>query len=187
MIHRLWLGATTPEMAWTTKTLRQLNPEVEVIEHRWPPDEAVKLAQATAHLVLPDSHNQARHVANIARLVLLRDFGGWWVDYDLIPLVPFAELPVNATAEHRTGLRCNCWMSFEADHPALHAALDHIALTASGDYLSQSNRISGEWMLSDIWGDDVERLRMTIDSDGMINPEALHWGVHVCSLLRGQV
>ena len=171
-------------MAWTSRPLRQLHPGIALIEHRSAPGEAAKIAAETAHLVLPDERNQARHLANVARLVLLRDEGGWWSDYDLIPLVPFTNLPMNATAAHWLGMRCNCWMAFEAGHPALTLALDLIVAAADGPP-TYSTQVSGERILDAACNDDVARMQLCLDSNGLVNTAAEPWAIHLGGSLRG--
>lgn len=176
MIHRYWRG--DPPDEWTGRVLRRLHPGIPVTD--WTPDTApaaaLDLAAGTAHLVVPARHVQ--HEANIVRLVLLWEHGGWWADHDLVPLDPFPTLPSPATAGHRYGRRCNCWLAFPAQHPALADALDAIAATAPGPP-RQAADVSGEGLLTRLWGDDIGRLPLPVDASGHPNPDAPRWAVHL--------
>lgn len=178
MIHRAWIGA--PGAYDFHDTLAALNPGVEIRD--WTPatipDQWADLAARSARFVLESDAD--RHWANVVRVCALNEHGGWWADHDLEPLVPFADLPFPATALHRSGNRCNCWLAFPADHPTLREALyriDH-AQPRPPHHLRErraSTIVSGEQLLN---GTDVPGVLLWREWDGTINSDASAWAIH---------
>jgi 2-hydroxychromene-2-carboxylate isomerase len=130
----------------------------------WP--DYVRLAKQTAHLVR--EQDQANHIANVVRLGILLTYGGWWVDWDLTPLSSFHDLPFPATAAHRNGIRCTCWMAFPKQHRVLARALMAIK-HSSGSPAGLAAEVSGEQLLDALWGDEVARVLVHRDVDGKVN------------------
>lgn len=176
-IHRYWTGdAPTPLGPWGCSVLAN-SQRAQVLD--WTdatlPTHIYDAAEAGRGRV--HHADAARHRANIVRLALLAEFGGWWADHDLIPLVDFSTLPFPATAEHRGGMRCNCWLAFPPAHPALIETLAR-AMTAPVDPHGESRSVSGERLLNSVCSDEVARVRLLIDVDGRFNDAAQPWAVH---------
>lgn len=149
-VHRYWQGL--PPAVDYANRFTALGMQV----HTWGPDtlsaEWADLAAATAHLVVPT--RQAHHVANVARLGLLFDHGGWWADHDLEPLRPWSALPAPASGAYSWGDRCSCWLAFRRHHPLLRVALQSIAATPDGPPRT-AVEVSGEAMLGRVWPPSV--------------------------------
>ena len=142
MIHRYWQGsASTVNFI---DRLRELNPGVEIQD--WSPSTlpvwVSELASMSADRVV--EHRQAQHWANVARIGLLVEYGGWWADWDLNPKVPFASLPFPATAAHGDrGFRCNCWMAAPAADAGMTALAEDLKKTASREFHGVRRRCDG--------------------------------------------
>lgn len=163
-VHRYWSGdrprpdaqLPDPVVDWTDDDV---------------PLEYLHLADTTAHLVVPDPRQQLRHRANVVRLGLLYEHGGWWADYDLTALASFSTLPSVATASHGT-TRCNCWLAFPARHPCLRTALDAIADQPDAEP-RLSVYVAGEEFLTALWSpEEVPHVPVFVDVNGSTNPGA---------------
>lgn len=177
IVHRYWSGPPDPMADDSGRALLELNPEATLVD--WSPRSvpaAVRaLIDATAGLVV-DAH-QIRHAANVVRLWALYDLGGVWVDHDVTCYAPFSVMPSPATAAHRNGHRCNCWLQFPSGHPALVEALSAIVDAPQGAAKS-STEVSGERLLQRLWGDEVQRVTVHRDIDGRVDPSAHRWFDH---------
>lgn len=159
MIHQYWSGPNKPA---SILNAREWNDDSV-------PLEALDLAHKTVHLV--DPRDSYRHRANIVRLYLLYFYGGMWADYDMEFVGSLTDLPSVATAAHRPGVRCNCWMAFPAGHQALEQALEAIAALPEQPP-RRSPFVSGENLLSRLWGSEVAEVLVYVDIDGRVNEEA---------------
>ena len=137
------------------------------------PDDVLDLAAAP--VVAPA--DALRHRANVVRLWVLHERGGWWADSDLLPVRPFYELPSPATAGHAGRGRCSCWLAFPAGHPVLAAALNYVA-DAPPSTTAASREVSGEALLDDLCGSDVARLDLPWDAVGQRTGGEL-WADHL--------
>lgn len=161
MIHQYWSG---PDRPAPMERAQQWSPATV-------PPEWLRLVEQTSHLVVPVDHR--RHEANVIRLHLLYTHGGMWADYDLRFIGPITELPSPATASHQPGVRCNCWMAFPAGHPALLQALTAITeLVGTAAAPQRSPNVSGEALLSGLWGPEVAEVPLYEDINGRINETA---------------
>lgn len=177
MIHRYWTGDATPPLdPWALDVLCSTQQHAEVTD--WTdetlPQALVELLDTVNDQVRPE--DVPRHRANVVRLWLLHQYGGWWTDHDFIPLVSYETLPFPATAAHRGGERCGCWVGFPAGHPALALGLKIIATAPPSN--ERSRDVSGDGFLNRIAGDDVVRMKLYIDVDGRMNDGATPWGIH---------
>lgn len=187
MLHRFWEGPPNPSSAWQHTLLSELNPFDEVVD--WSPTTLpTGLQDLLGHcsdMVRPE--DEVRHRANIIRLWLLNEFGGWWVDHDLIPLRPFDSLPFPATAAHgRT--RCSCWLAFPAGHPLLWQALNS-ATNAPRSSTASSIEVSGEHLitrLTDGRFKHVPGIQLPIDGHGHPIEGAEPWAVHLYNHRNGE-
>jgi hypothetical protein len=78
-VHRFWTGAPRPGHQWTTAVVQWAHPDADVAEwttETLPPD----------LLALLDPGDDPRHLSNVARYWLLHEYGGLWLDHDVIPL-----------------------------------------------------------------------------------------------------
>lgn len=93
MIHRYWSGPVTPVyVSRFGAQLRALHPSWEV--HDWSltslPTQLIELCRPSTANVR--GHEAVRHVANVSRYWLLHEYGGVWVDCDVMPVRPFDDL-----------------------------------------------------------------------------------------------
>ncbi len=174
LTHRWWSGPD-PAPTDTDRAHRDLGHELRDWTTGDLPPEIEHLTERLVPLVVPE--HEHRHRANVARLWILLEHGGWWADHDLTPLVPFDSLPFPATAAHRAGNRCNCWLAFPKGHPALTATLAALAETPPAAP-QRSPWVSGERVLDRFVGDDVARLTLPVDADGKPNRGAVQWCRH---------
>jgi hypothetical protein len=183
LIHRYWHGDTSPPLgAWGAALLRSTQ-SVTITD--WTDDTLPAtvraLADSCAGLVRPE--DEPRHRSNVVRMALLYEMGGWWCDHDLLPFVDFTTLPFPATAAHRFGRRCTCWLAFPERHEALDRALD-VVCKARPNPRGHSTQVSGEALLDRLVGADVAKLRLLVDVDGQRNPDAEPWAVHLHATAR---
>lgn len=178
LIHRYWSGPPNPLEPWLGQVVRQFNPGDEVrdwTDETLPPGTLSILRYADRQVRPVD---RMRHRANLIRLMLLADMGGRWADADLIPLTPFASLPLRTTAAHGA-FRCNSYLSVGAPrHPAILEAL-RLALAVPFDGKARSVDVSGERLLERVLPDDFARLQLPIDSAGYRLPGGGPWAVHL--------
>jgi len=170
-IHRYWTGdAPLPCISalgaqyaapfavirdWTDETL--------------PPD--IKDAIDAVTDYVPEEQ-RARHRGNVARLHLLRRFGGLWLDHDVILLsIPSQQAPWTAWAGSSL---CSAIMCFDPDDLRLGKAISAIAPAES------SIDASGERMLSRLWASapEITYHHLAYDRDGVRNPMARVWAIH---------
>lgn len=182
MIHRYWTGDEPPPLEpWLSKCLRSLNPDMELRE--WHDDTLPRSIRTLAdvHEDQVQSADRIRHRANIIRLALLAEYGGWWYDYDVVPLCPVSALPVPVVGAH--GGLCNSFLGYPAGHPELAAALDAITAHPADD-TARSTDVSGENFLQPIL--TAHRVSYPFDSSGQFihGVFAVHLYNHQRSLCR---
>lgn len=160
MIHRYWTG--DPVSEWSGKAIRSLHADVEVRD--WTDD---TLPRALVEWL--DQHNddviagdRLRHRANLVRYWLLNEYGGWWVDHDVVLLERLNSLPYPMAAAHHT--LCTCVLGLPAGHVMLTEALRRIneARPSQG----RSMDVSGERFLDRLRTPDVTLLPLAYDSLG---------------------
>lgn len=164
LVHRYWSGDAAAESGDLSLA------GVDVVD--WRDDDVpswlIEMADATAWRVT--AGDELRHRANVVRLGLLFEYGGWWADHDVTALARFELLPSPATAAHRGGHRCNCWLAFPAKHVALAHAL---AAIDRGRNRGRSMVVSGESLLHELWSsDEVARVLVRFDIDQRENMDA---------------
>lgn len=177
MIHRYWAGVARPSHQFTSSVLRRVHPEFDIRD--WTdgdlPKPLMKILEASTHKVRPEF--AMRHRANVVRLWVLREYGGWWVDHDFLALTPFDELPFPATAQHADGTRCNCWLAFPPNHWLLEQALDHICEFEPHQPRS-SMEMSGEGLLTKLADSTISAIRLPLEVDGTRVLGTSLWGIH---------
>lgn len=79
LIHRFWIGPQHQDYRWITLTVQRAHPDAEVVD--WTietlPSDLLKL------IVIGDD---PVHISNIVRYWMLYEFGGLWLDHDVVPL-----------------------------------------------------------------------------------------------------
>lgn len=174
VIHRYWEGEPFPLTGYITSVLRNLNPEPV---RDWTPETLP--SRVIPYLAGIDDQvgesDQMRHRANVIRLALLYEYGGWWYDHDVFPLTPVRMLPFPVVACHGARM-CNSFMGFPAGHPELKLALDRIAVNPPGSLSSPV--ASGEILLNEIV--TVPKISYPFDAAGRRipftpNPFAVHF------------
>jgi len=78
-VHRFWTGPSLPGQGWATAVVQRAHPDAEVAG--W------TLETLPADLLsLLDPGDDPRHLSNVVRYWLLHEYGGLWLDHDVIPL-----------------------------------------------------------------------------------------------------
>lgn len=91
-----------------------------------------------------------QHEANVARVGLLYEFGGVWLDHDM---EVHGAIPEGVfVGRHENGTPCNCVMSFPSRHPLLARLLEIILRPIRGHWSGPTpprpaTEISGEVLL----------------------------------------
>lgn len=178
MIHRYWNGPKWHGSSFTGSVLRKLHPDIEVKE--WGdehlPDDVLNLIDETLCFVVPS--DAGVHRSHVVRWWVLREYGGWWVDHDVIPLQSFETLPLLATAAHRGGSRCPSWMAFPKGHWLPDTALRHIALSKTGRP-RRAIEFSGGGLLDALADPSIDALPIPIEMDGTREDGVPLWMVHL--------
>lgn len=117
--------------------------------------------------------DQLRHRANLARLWLLNEHGGWWVDHDVILTARLDTLPYPMAAAH--GTLCSCVLGLPKQHPTLTAALEVVDANEPSD--RRSPVVSGEALLNRLRTPDVRLLPLAYDASGRSLGGT--WAVHL--------
>lgn len=170
MIHRYWDDPdTTPaHSAWTTKVITNLHPEHEL--HDWTRDDLPdKLLTLLDELDVNVRHEDIpRHHANIVRWWLLREYGGIWLDHDILPLRNLSSPTRDYTAAVGNE-RVSCVLSFVRSdlvnkifdticNNARNCPPDSTSMEASGD------RVLNRFLNPSIWA-----RQLPFRSDGKVN------------------
>jgi hypothetical protein len=163
LVYRYWHGPKFDGFDWIASTVR--NTVGEFIQYSEPPilDERVRKI------------DQIRHYSNLKRLQLLYEFGGLWLDCDIIPLIDLRRsYPYTASLGGRREGSVMCFP--EPKHEFLWSALNKIDSTTDNN--TQGSKISGAHMLESLPNFGVERVEMfSHDAKGRLvsrNPLVIH-------------
>jgi hypothetical protein len=179
MIHRYWHGPPADE--WTGKCLRSIHPDMQVTD--WTdellPEQVVDWLYEHQHDVREADY--FRHRANMVRLWLLNEYGGWWVDHDVLLLQPLTTLPYPMVAAHGT-MACNSVMGLPAGHPLLAEMLTVADAAQPSD--ARSPDVCGERVLDRLRHDhpDVHLLRLAYSPAGRWQHST--WAIHLYNWMR---
>lgn len=175
MIHRYWTGPAPATEPWVGWVVRGLHADVRDWSDATLPAELHRFLDQMGGRVR--AQDTLRHRANIVRLWLLREFGGVWLDHDVVPLRRLDDDERPFAAAHG-GTLCNCAMGFDQGDPLLTDALDLIgAAPRSRDALSPV--VSGELLLGDLWSRRVEWRQLPFDALGRATRGAEPWALHL--------
>jgi len=120
-IHRYLEGEPPPYHDWATEVIGHLHPGAELVT--WTRRDFDGVGGADA--VIPK--DLVRHRSNVARLEVLREHGGLWLDNDVVPLVNLLDhAPAYTAAFGRS--REGCVMRFPAGHPFLVEAVARVGV-----------------------------------------------------------
>lgn len=100
--------------------------------------------------------DEIRHRCNIIRWWMLYHHGSYTIHHDLIPLVPFVELPFPVTAAHTDEWRCSSFLAFPKGHEVPAYALEAIDRAPRCE-TGAAPEVSGERLLDRLAG-DIPRL-----------------------------
>lgn len=174
MIHRFWCGDNPTPYPIIDRYVESMFPTVD-----WTldtiPSYAHDLISSTSHLVSDEDFN--RHAANIARLAILHENGGVYLDHDIIPLCDIVNLPrpfIGSYGGVHT-MVANGVMGFDAGHELLKFCLDAIPDSRPGPV----PQVSGSWLIADHFTADVTLINMACDMAGQPlpgEPFAFHVG-----------
>jgi hypothetical protein len=173
VIHRFWDGPGEPPY----KNFTGLLTRREVTD--WTMDTlpvAIKTQVEELDHLAPEGRLE-RHRSNIARVLLLIEFGGVWIDYDVLLLKPLPDQPVAFTAGVG-GEVCSCVMSFPKGDRRLRQVME--GLKARTETLTTLDSVLAPAVNSSVWVRDLP-----FDSNG--NRAGLDmWAVHLWGTSHGE-
>lgn len=144
-IHRYLEGEPPPYHDWATEVIGHLHPGAELVTWTRRDFDAVR-----ENAVVPE--DLVRHRSNVARLEVLREHGGLWLDNDVVPLVNLLDhAPAYTAALGRS--REGCVMRFPAGHPFLVEAVARVGVAWTrrpGPLPRRSVEVSGAMLLSSV-------------------------------------
>lgn len=140
-IHRWWQGDPSPHEPWLKLVIENLNPHFEVIDHSDTPT-GLKTDQVAPGDLL-------RHTSNLARYQILNQYGGIWIDHDVIPLRALDELTqYGPSIASINGSPVGCFMAFPPGHPLLVEAISRVEAAPASSL--KAYQVSGGDLLADI-------------------------------------
>jgi hypothetical protein len=164
------MGPPNPQHSWITKVVHSLYPEVLDWTFDTLPPKLVKLL---------DPNDSPRHISNVVRYWLLHEYGGLWLDYDLIPLKSLTGAPQPWTAALH-GRREGCAMWFPSPRHPMMADLIAAALTSTHTYTPHR---SGAHLLERVGRRHIdvklESRVLPIDAKGRRTFKEEVWAVHL--------
>lgn len=176
-VHRFWHGNSPPPYPvidrYVAKSYQTLDWSFDNLP--WLVQSLAKESAERVELV-----DIPRHYANVARICILLEHGGVYLDHDIIPLTNLETLPGPFIGSYG-GIHRAVWpgvMSFPADHPMLLDALCHLYEPGEREGLLE---VSGSQLLADCLTDDVTLRTLSCDSTGFPipgDPFAFHVGAH---------
>lgn len=165
-VHRFWHGDSHPPYPvidnyvaqsydvrdWTLNTVPNL---IELYE------------SSSRFIPAPD---QLRHISNIARLLILVEHGGIWLDHDVLPLTDLESFPRSFAASDGGTFPSiwSCLLAFQANHPTLHCALDSIKSLSSYTPVPVA---SGSQLLNRFRTPDITLHPLACDAMGLPSPQ----------------
>jgi hypothetical protein len=170
LIHRYWTGnLPKPEVS---KFAGQIAVTQGVLkdwdDYTLPPD-IKEYADSLNHLVPPEY--LARHRSNVVRLELLNQFGGTWLDHDMV-CFQFPDRSAAWTAFSNSGV-ASCAMYFDKSDAALAIAKSSIAAANTSMFAS------GDAMLTRVWaGRGITPHQLPYEKGAIRNVRGSFWGVH---------
>jgi hypothetical protein len=160
-IHRYWEGEPSSVAELIGMAVRNMHPESIVKE--WTVDEVADIPVDVSQVRPVD---EVRHRSNIIRYWLLHEYGGLWLDSDVVPLDNlFGSVPHEIWTAELRGRREGCALAFPAGHPFLAEALASIAAAGPSDLVSAD--VSGARLLDRCNGDGVGREPRVIPVDAL--------------------
>jgi hypothetical protein len=164
------MGKSLPEQVWITSIVQQS--QVDLID--WTFD---TLPQQLSKLL--DPNDNPRHISNVSRYWLLYEYGGLWLDHDVIPFrdLTGSSRPWTASLRgHREG--CALWFPTPG-HPML---ADLVAASLTTDFMSSPYR-SGAHLLDRVgrrYSDvTLEQRVLPLDAMGRRTSTEEVWAVHL--------
>ena len=155
-LHFIWLGKPMPRhLADNVHQWRELHPEWQA--YVWGEDNIPMLRNSELYrnarkLVPPDAVYQFQ--ADIIRLELLYDFGGFYADVDTRPLKPIDEALTGhdafAAAEDRSWVG-NTYLGSTPGHPMFAELITHLTGNVRRHRGKRPNHLSGPRYLTPIW------------------------------------
>lgn len=160
-IHRYWEGEPSTVADLIGMAVRNMHPESQVKD--WTPGEVADIPVDVSQVRPVD---EVRHRSNIIRYWLLHEYGGLWLDSDVVPLDNlFGSVPHQIWTAELRGRREGCALRFPAGHPFLAEALASIAAAGPSDLVSAD--VSGARLLDRCDGDGVGREPRVIPVDAV--------------------
>lgn len=174
-VHRFWWGEAPLPHPIIDRYVSSLFQTLDWSFDNLPYD-VQELAGTTGEHV--DPSDLPRHYANVARIFILLEHGGVYLDHDIIPLTNFDHLPLPFIGSYG-GVHRAVWpgvMGFPAHHPMLVAARDSLRDVGARRGLLD---VSGSNLLADLLTDDVTLRPLACDATGQPlvgEPFAFHVG-----------
>lgn len=173
LVHRFWVGPRCADHDWITRTVQQAHPAADVAD--WTLDALPADLRAQV-----DADDSPGHLSNVVRYWSLFEYGGLWLDHDVIPLRDLTGAPAPWMASLR-GLREGSAMWFPVPGHPMMAEMLAIAL-ASTKGLPPPARSGGRFLrLVGTRYPDVgyEERVLPVDAAGRRTVPAEVWAVHL--------
>ena len=130
IIHQLWIGDKPPPLVVMSK-VKNMNPDFEYVF--WNEEKLEKdLVLPKGYLRKIKSHEAINGKADMYRYLILLQYGGVWVDADIIPIEPLDDFLLNTpffcfeNEIERLGLCANTILAFPKDHVYMQTLVDWI-------------------------------------------------------------
>jgi hypothetical protein len=174
MIHRYWTGdAPLQSFSEYTKKVASRLGDVTDWTDETLPEHIRELADQHENDV---PNNRPRQRANVVRLALLHEFGGVWIDHDVLffrdPSIGVRGL----WAASSNGRLCSAVIGSDAGDPLLSSALSMLKPADS------TPEASGELLLGGLWAYKVHTYPFLLDYNGGIGDQSPKpWAIHLWS------
>lgn len=182
-IHRYWDDPdTTPVHAsWTTKVIENLHPDDELKD--WTrddvPDHILSLFDELDVSVITE--DRPRHHANIFRWWALGEYGGIWMDHDVMPLVNLQSpnRPYTAAIGTQRNSSVLCFPEHDKLVEVMRHAIDLKSRTSP--FGTRSMDASGDHVLNRYMNPSVWARQLPFDRNGRppeMGPHTQPWAIH---------
>lgn len=171
MIHRYHTGPPMDVAYFISGAVRDLHDEVVDWTDETLPD-GVRSELDELGGMVPEQ-DLPRHRANIVRWWLLDEYGGTWLDHDVLPLRRLDRGPDVTGAIG--SMRCSCVVRLTAHHDLARRMLDEIRQAPEGD---SAPAVSGDHLLTRLCPTDMGKLHMPHTAVGRLRLTPT-WGIHL--------
>lgn len=165
-IHRFWTSDSPPPYPILDKYVSLSYDARDWTFDNLPLDIRDIINMSTKYLT--DSQDAVRHCSNVARLYILFNHGGIYIDHDILPLVNLEQITQpfvgSSGATHPTAW--SCLLGFQPEHPVLDEALSHVANIKGSESQLPLSLLSGSQLINTLLTPDITLVPLACDSIG---------------------